>query len=94
MRWQRLGPSPAIWLSDPDGVDGVAGIEQGDPIEGARGRATVFDGGARIQVGATGLEPAHAYTMWVVYFNDSALCVDGCNGADRCRHDRDDIHCG
>lgn len=76
------GPDPAIWLSDPDGVDGDAGTEQGDPVLGARGRAVVTEHGARIVVRATGLEPDHVYTMWVVYFNDSSLCVDGCNGPD------------
>ena len=46
------------------------------------GSSPVNDWGARIKVKATGLEPGHAYTMWVVYFNDQTLCVDGCNGAD------------
>ena len=76
------GPDPAIWLSDPDGVDGVSGIEQGDPIEGAWGYTRIRHRSATIRVGATGLEPGHTYTMWVVYFNDSTLCVDGCNGPD------------
>jgi len=76
------GPNPAIWLSDPDGVDGDAGTEQGDPVIGSRGRADVGEEGARIQVRATGLEPGYTYTMWVVYFNDSSVCVDGCNGPD------------
>jgi len=76
------GPSPAIWLSDPEGVDGDNGIEQGDWIEGARGSAIVTDDKAKIRVRATGLEPGHVYTMWVVYFNDHTLCVDGCNGPD------------
>jgi len=76
------GPDPAFWLSDPDGVDGDNGIEQGDPIEGSSGVATVRDDSARIKVRTTGLEPGHTYTMWIAYFNDSSLCVDGCNGAD------------
>ena len=76
------GPSPAMWLSDPDGVDGDSGIEQGDPVEGSSGFARVGKNGATISVRATGLEPWHAYTMWVVYFNDSMKCVDGCNGPD------------
>jgi hypothetical protein len=76
------GPAPAIWLSDPDGVDGDSGIEQGDLIAGSDGSARVTHDGAKIRVRATGLEPGHVYTMWVVYFGDSSMCVDGCNGAD------------
>lgn len=76
------GPKPAIWLSDPDGVDGDSGIEQGSAVEGSSGKAKVRHHSARIKVKATGLEPGHVYTMWVVYFNDSSKCVDGCNGAD------------
>jgi len=76
------GPNPAMWLSDPEGDDGDSGIEQGDTVEGATGSAKVNDAGALIKVKATGLEPGHTYTMWVVYFNDASLCVDGCNGAD------------
>lgn len=76
------GPNPAIWLSDPDGVDGDSGVEQGDPVVGTSGSARVNHNKARIRVRATGLEAWHTYTMWVVYFNDSTLCVDGCNGAD------------
>ena len=76
------GPDPAIWLSDPDGVDGNAGIEQGDPVEGSSGSAEVGDHSVKIEVKAQGLEPGHVYTMWVVYFGNANLCVDGCNGAD------------
>lgn len=76
------GPSPAIWLSDPEGVDGVNGIEQGDWVAGSLGRAYVEGDSATIRVVATGLVPGHTYSMWVVYFNDHDLCVDGCNGPD------------
>lgn len=76
------GPDPAIWLSDPDGIDGDAGTEQGDPVIGSSGTATVHVDGARVRVTATGLEPGHVYTMWLVYFNDHTLCIDGCNGPD------------
>lgn len=79
---QLAGPDPAMWLSDPEGDDGDSGIEQGDPVEGSRGRAVVSRKGATIKIHATGLEPGHAYTLWVVYFNQSSLCVDGCNGPD------------
>lgn len=68
------GPDPAVWLSDPDGVDGTSGIEQGDPVVGSRGQAAVSAHGARIQVKATGLVPGHVYTMWIVYFNDKTAC--------------------
>lgn len=81
-RHQLDGPAPAIWLSDPGGVDGDNGIEQGDVVVGSSGSAFVVSDRARIKVKATGLEPGHAYTMWVVFFNDQTLCVDGCNGAD------------
>jgi hypothetical protein len=76
------GPNPAFWLSDPDGIDGNDGIEQGDPIEGSSGTATVLSNGAKIKIKATGLEPGHVYTMWVVYFNDSLKCDGSCNGPD------------
>jgi hypothetical protein len=76
------GPDPAFWLSDPDGVDGDKGIEQGDPIAGSSGTARVMHDGAKIKIKATGLEPGHVYTMWVVYFNDSLQCFEGCNGPD------------
>ena len=76
------GPDPAFWLSDPDGVDGVSGTEQFDPVVGSSGWATVHRNRARIKIRATGLEPGHTYTMWVVYFNDSSKCVEGCNGPD------------
>jgi hypothetical protein len=82
------GPAPAIWLSDPDGVDGDSGTEQGDPIVGSSGSAKLNSNGATIEVKATGLEPGHAYTMWVVFFSDQTTCADngsgnaGCNGDD------------
>jgi hypothetical protein len=67
------GPDPAVWLS---------GDDQRGPVVGSSGTATVNENGATIKVNATGLEPGHAYTMWVVYFNDSLKCDLGCNGAD------------
>lgn len=76
------GPAPAIWLSDPDGIDGDNGTERGDSVVGSRGRATVSHNKGRVAVRATGLVPGHVYTMWIVYFNDQTLCDDGCNGAD------------
>lgn len=78
------GPDPAVWLSDPDGDDGDSGIEQFDPVDGARGFAVVGRRAARIAVRTTGLAPRHTYTMWIVYFNDATRCEgdEGCNGAD------------
>lgn len=76
------------WLSDPEGVDGDDGIEQGDPIAQSSGNAKVKKDGAEIRVRASGLEPGHTYTMWVVYFNDKTECDDfgsgnaGCNSED------------
>jgi hypothetical protein len=73
------GPDPAIWLS---------GDDQRGPVVGSSGTAKVNENGATVKVKATGLEPGHAYTMWVVYFNDSSQCWDrgsgnaGCNGED------------
>lgn len=78
----ELESEPGFWISDPDGVDGDNGIEQGDLVEGSAGSAAVTHDGAKIRVKATGLEPGHVYTMWVVYFNDSTLCDGGCNGPD------------
>lgn len=80
---ERLdGPAPAIWLSDPEADVGDNGIEQFDPVAGSSGTAVVSNNRARIKVKATGLEPFHAYTLWVVYFNDQTQCIEGCNGAD------------
>ncbi len=81
------GPAPAFWLSDPDGI-GDGDIETGDAIANASGSAKVNNNGATIKVKATGLEPGHAYTMWVVFFSDQTTCADngsgnaGCNGDD------------
>lgn len=69
-------PVAAFWLS------GFPDHAQGDPVEGATGTARVNNNGATIRVNATGLESGHAYTMWVVYFNDKGECVGGCNGPD------------
>jgi len=78
----ELEAEPGIWLSDPEGVDGDNGIEQGDLVEGARGSATITNNGTRFRIKATGLEPGHVYTIWTVYFNDSTLCDGSCTGAD------------
>lgn len=78
----ELESEPGFWISDPDGVDGDNGIEQGDLIEGTAGSAFVTHNGAKIRVRTTGLEPGHVYTAWVVYFNDSTLCDGFCNGPD------------
>lgn len=73
------GPAPAIWLS---------GAEQDGPVVDSSGSATLNSNGATIKVKATGLEPDHAYTMWVVFFSDRTNCDDlgsgnaGCNGDD------------
>ena len=67
------GPAPAFWL---------AGTEQGDAVEGSSGSAKLNSNGVTIKVKATGLEPGHAYTMWVVFFSDSTTCDSGCGGDD------------
>jgi hypothetical protein len=69
-RYQLDGPAPAIWLSDPDGVDGNNGTERGSPVAGSDGWAVVSHDRSRIAVRATGLVPGHVYTMWIVYFTD------------------------
>jgi hypothetical protein len=81
-RHELDGPAPAIWLSDPDGIDGMSGIERGHPVDGSWGSAVVGGDHSRITVRTAGLEPGHAYTMWVVFFHDQTLCVEGCNGMD------------
>lgn len=73
---QSAEPIAAFWLS------GFPDHAQGDPIDGASGTARLNNNGATITVKATGLEAGHAYTMWVVYFNDKGECVGGCNGPD------------
>lgn len=76
------GPDPVFWLSDPEADVGVNGIEPGHAIDGASGTARVNKHGATISVHTTGLEPGHAYTMWVVYFNDQRQCEGGCGDDD------------
>jgi hypothetical protein len=73
---QTAEPVAAFWLS------GYPDHAQFDAIDGASGTARLNDNGATITVKATGLESGHAYTMWVVYFNDKGECFDGCNGPD------------
>jgi hypothetical protein len=70
-RWTR----PAFWLS---------GADAGKDLVYPSGSAKVNNSGATIKVNATDLIPGHAYTMWVVYFNDSVGCegAEGCNGPD------------
>jgi hypothetical protein len=68
------GPDPAFWLN----ADGSRGSDLVDPS----GSVKVNNNGATIKVNATDLEPGHTYTMWVVYFNDSRECSEGCNGPD------------
>jgi hypothetical protein len=65
------GPDPAIWLADPDGT---GNIQAGDSVANASGSAKLNNNGASIKVKATGLEPGHTYTMWIVYFNDQTAC--------------------
>ena len=73
---QSAEPVAAFWLS------GYPDHAQGDAIGGASGTAVVNNNGATIRIHATGLEPGHAYTMWVVYFNDKGECIGPCNGPD------------
>ena len=79
------GPDPAIWLSDPEGDLGDNGIEQGDPVAGSSGSARLNENGATITVNTSGLEPGHAYTIWVVYFSDSTLCENRGSGVAGCK---------
>jgi hypothetical protein len=81
------GPAPAFWLSDPDGDDANNDTEQFDDVEGSSGSATLNNNGATIKVNATGLEPGHAYTMWVVFFSDQTTCADNGSGNARCNGD-------
>ena len=70
----------SIWLSDPDGPGGV---EQGDLVAGTSGAARINAAGATIRLRTTGLVPGHTYTMWVVYFVNSAKCTPpGCGPDD------------
>lgn len=38
--------------------------------------------GANFRFTTSGLEPGHAYTLWVVVWNAPELCIDGCDGID------------
>jgi hypothetical protein len=70
-RTNRLTPQPdgeGWWL---------AGADADTEVEGSSGRATVNSNGATISVRATHLMPGHAYTMWIVYFNDGTACGFG-----------------
>lgn len=59
------------WLSGPDA---------NTPVLGSSGSALVNSNGTTVQVKATGLVPGHAYTMWLVYFNDGTTCTAGESG--------------
>jgi hypothetical protein len=75
-RTNRLTPQPdgeGWWLAGDD-----ADME----VAGSSGRATVNKNGATISVRATDLMPGHAYTMWIVYFNDGTACQFGEFGPD------------
>lgn len=82
-RTNQLTPQPngeGFWL---------AGEDAGEEVAGSSGRATVNNNGATISVRATHLMPGHAYTMWIVYFNDGTACEFGesdpdtnCGGGD------------
>lgn len=62
----------------PDGQGWwIAGTDLGDQVDGSGGQATVNANGATVTVHAKGLEPGHAFTMWVVYFNDGLDCTFG-----------------
>jgi len=51
-------------------------------VSESSGLATVNANGAQITVKAVGLLPGHAFTMWVVYFNDGTQCTFGEMGPD------------
>lgn len=38
--------------------------------------------GINYRLTTSGLEPGHAYTLWIVIWNAPEHCVDGCNGPD------------
>lgn len=67
----------------PDGMGWwIAGPDAGTQVAGSSGQAVVNANGATITVHAAHLEPGHAYTMWVVYFNDGTSCTFGEMGPD------------
>ena len=45
-------------------------------------RVTRTKNGANFRFTTNGLEPGHAYTLWVVIWNEPENCVDGCDGFD------------
>lgn len=59
------------WLAGPDGRT---------PVVGSSGSAVINANGTTVRVNTTGLVPGHAYTMWLVYFNDGTLCTAGEDG--------------
>lgn len=69
-----LAATPAVagtnTLTPLPGGEGHWLTTGGGEVDGSSGHAVVNNDGATVSVHATGLEPGHAYTMWIVYFND------------------------
>ena len=51
------------------------------PYDG-ESRVTRTKNGANFRFTTSGLEPGHAYTLWMVVWNAPENCVDGCDGMD------------
>lgn len=73
-----VGPPPQVAaskLADGSAVP-VLDFATGVP---AGGTATLhrFSGGVNYRLHAEGLEPGHAYTLWLVIFNDTSACTAG-----------------
>ncbi|MDX1646872.1 MAG: hypothetical protein R3304_06995 [Longimicrobiales bacterium] len=84
-----LGPTPevaATKVADGSSVP-VLDFATGVPA-GGTARLDRFEGGVNYRIDAEALEPGHAYTLWVVIFNDPSGCAAGtpnvtfCGGPD------------
>jgi hypothetical protein len=51
-------------------------------IDGASSRILRTPNGVHVSVTTHGLEPGHAYTLWIIPFNSPENCVGGCDVAD------------
>jgi hypothetical protein len=68
---QDAGQPVFYWLSD-------------QMVEGAASSLTRTPNGVNYQLTTRDLEPGHAYTLWIVIFNDTAACEDGVPGVFSC----------
>ncbi len=85
-----LGVLAAPSAADPpgNGLDSTEGVFDFGVGDGTGGMTELTHDRNAITMDAdiTGLEPGHAYTLWLIIFNNPAACVDGCGEDDLFRN--------